>query len=92
MLKHYTVQSVNFTYRFDTLKIDVRERTVKLLSGYLRKLDVVIPYKQEDGDEINIYFHTDVTISGKGFHATYEIEPNNVSNIICQSRNVDCAI
>ena len=55
---------------------------VKLLSGYLRKPDVVIPYKEEDGNEINIYFHTDVTISGKGFHATYEIEPNNVSNTI----------
>ncbi|XP_027053430.1 uncharacterized protein LOC113680593 isoform X3 [Pocillopora damicornis] len=64
-------------HAFDTLKIDVGERMVKLLSGYLRKPDVVIPYKEEDGNEINIYFHTDVTISGKGFHATYEIEPNN---------------
>lgn len=61
---------------FDSLKIEVGKRMVKLLSGYRhRQPDVVIPFKEKTGGEINLYFTSDVTISEKGFRATYEIEP-----------------
>lgn len=66
--------------RFDVLKIKQGNKLVRLTSGNRpNERDVVIEYSNIHGGEVDITFASDVTQTARGFHASYEIENEQVS-------------